>query len=234
MSAPITIVTGAGSGVGRSLAIMLAAKGYYLALAGRTRAKLEETAGQCGASPGLFIHTANLCDEQSAAALVDEVIARWGRVDHLVNCAGVAPLAPIDQTTNAILHDTFAANAFGPAHLIIRCWPHFKSQKAGRIVNVSTIGTTDPFAGFFAYAASKSALDSMTRSAGKEGAHLGIKVFGINPGAIETPLLRLNFSEKILPHARTLAPEAVAKVIAECLDGTRDADHGRCIALPSP
>ena len=173
-------------------------------------------------------------DEPSAATLVDDVIARWGRIDNLVNCAGVAPLSPIDRTTDDILRDTFSVNAIGPAHLIIRCWPHFKTQKSGRIVNVSTMGTTDPFAGFFAYAASKSALDSMTRSAAKEGLGIGVKVFGVNLGAVETPMLRSNFSEKVLPHDRTLTPEFVANVISDCLNGTRDADNGRCIPVPSP
>ena len=96
------------------------------------------------------------------------------------------------------------------------------------------MGTTDPFAGFFAYAASKSALDSMTRSAAKEGLRIGVKVFGVNLGAVETPMLRSNFSEKVLPHDRTLSPEFVANVISDCLNGTRDADNGRCIPIPSP
>ena len=233
-SDPVTIITGAGSGIGRSLAILLAAKGHQVALAGRTQSKLEETGRLCAESRGLLIHPTDLRDERSATTLVSDVVARWGRVDNLVNCAGVAPLAPIDRTTDQLLHDTFAVNAIGPAHLMIQCWPHFKSQKFGRIVNVSTMGTTDPFAGFFAYAASKSALDSMTRSAAKEGLRFGIKVFGVNLGAVETPMLRSNFSEKVLPHDRTLSPEFVANAICECLNGTRDADNGRCIALPSP
>ena len=75
MNQPITIITGAGSGVGRSLAITLAAQGHHIALAGRTRSKLEETASQCSASPGLMIHPTDLRDEPSAATLVDDVIA---------------------------------------------------------------------------------------------------------------------------------------------------------------
>ena len=72
MNQPITIITGAGSGVGRSLAIALAAQGHHIALAGRTRSKLEETASQCSASPGLMIHPTDLRDEPSAALLVME------------------------------------------------------------------------------------------------------------------------------------------------------------------
>ncbi len=74
----------------------------------------------------------------------------------------------------------------------------------------------------------------MTRSAAKEGLGIGVKVFGVNLGAVETPMLRSNFSEKVLPHGRTLSPEFVANVISDCLNGTRDADNGRCIPIPSP
>lgn len=234
MTAPITIITGAGGAIGRAVALLLAEQRHHLAIAGRTKSKLEETALLCTTSPGLLIHCAEICDEATARALVDDAIARWGRVDNLINCAGVAPMAPIEQTTDAMLHESFATNTFGPAHLIMRCWPLFKAQKSGRIVNVSTLGTTDPFPGFFAYAASKSALDSLTRSAAREGTRIGVKVFGINLGCIETPMLRQNFSEKMIPRSRALAPEVVAQMIVDCLSGKRDADHGKCIPLPSP
>lgn len=234
MSMPITILTGAGGAIGRAVAILLAAQGHHLAIAGRTKSKLEETALLCAASPGTFIHCSEIRDEATASTLVDAVIARWGRVDNLVNCAGVAPMASIEQTTDAMLLECFGANTFGPAHLIMRCWPLFQAQKSGRIVNVSTLATTDPFPGFFAYAASKSALDSLTRSAAREGARIGVKVFGFNLGCIETPLLRQNFSEKMIPRARALAPEVAAQMIVDSLSGKRDADHGKCIPVPSP
>jgi NAD(P)-dependent dehydrogenase (short-subunit alcohol dehydrogenase family) len=115
--------------------------------------------------------------------------------------------------------------------MITRAWPHFCTRNTGCIVNVSSLATTDPFPGFFAYAASKSALESLTRSAHGEGKRHGIRAFSVAPGAVETPLLRQNFSEKVLPHAATLDPEAVASLIVDCIEGRRDEDRGKSIAI---
>lgn len=233
MSNPITIVTGAGSGIGRALAIDLAARGHALTLAGRSEFKLAETAAACGDCAGgaPIVIAGDLADSGVAQSVVDQTIAERGGLDVLVNCAGVAPRAPIEATSEEILEETFFNNAFAPAFLIARAWPHFKSRRAGCIVNVGTLSTTDPFPGFFAYAASKSALDSLTRSAHVEGAKLGIRAFTLSLGAIETPMLRRNFSEKILPIAATLPAEAAAALIVECIEGKHDALRGQAIVL---
>lgn len=233
--APVSIVTGAGGGIGRALAERLADRGHRLVLVGRTESKLHDTldiARTHGADAMVVV--ADLADPDHAARVINETLERFDRVDVLVNCAGVAPLAPIERTTKEILEEAFFINAFGPAHLIIRAWPVFRRQKSGCVVNVSTIGTTDPFPGFFAYAASKSALDSFTRSCAREGRSIGVRAFCVNPGAVETPLLRKNFPEHQLPTEKALRPEAVAEVIVECIEGVRDEEHGRTIALPSP
>lgn len=233
MDAPVTIVTGAGSGIGRALSLMLAERGHALTLSGRTESKLAETAALCArhGCPAPIVAPGDLSHPGVAHAVVDRTLAERGRLDTLVNCAGTAPLAPIEATDDAILADAFGANTFAPAYLIARAWPHFRSRRKGCVVNVSSLASTDPFAGFFAYAAAKSAMDSFTRSMHGEGARHGIRAFCVNPGAIETPLLRRNFPEKVLPHERTLPPEAVAQVIVECIEGRRDADRGKDIVV---
>lgn len=230
--AKVALITGAGSGIGRAIAIGLGREGFSLCLVGRTLAKLEETAALC-ATPTLPIE-ADLADTDRAAECVDRCVERFGGLDVLVNSAGVAPLAPIEKTTDEILEETFYANAFGPAALLVRAWPVFKRQRRGRVVNISTIGALDPFPGFLAYAASKSALDSFTRSIAAEGKAIGVRAFSVNPGAVETPLLRSNFGERVIPREKTLAPEAVAAVAIDCALGRRDGDNGRTIPMPSP
>ena len=165
--------------------------------------------------------------------MVDQTIERFGRVDNLVNCAGVAPMMPIERTTEETLEQCFSINVFGPAFLIVRCWPHFKKQKSGCVVNIGTMGSTDPFAGFLAYAASKSALDSLTRSVAREGRSSGIRSFSVNPGAVETRALRNNFSEKVVPPHKAMHPDVVARVVVDCIEGQRPDDQGKCIFLPS-
>ena len=231
----VTIITGAGSGIGRATAEMLAPLGHALVLVGRTEAKLLDTLDVVRDSGAdAMVATADLQDAEHAAAVVHQAMERFDRIDAIVNSAGVAPLLPIEKTTEEVLEETFRINAFGPAFLIVQAWPIFRRQKSGCVVNVSTLGTSDPFPGFFAYAASKSALDSFTRSCAREGRSIGVRAFCVNPGAVETPLLRKNFPAHVLPPERALKPEAVAEVIVECIAGKRDHEHGRTILLPSP
>lgn len=232
MSRPVAIVTGAGSGIGRCVARQLAEEGFALVLVGRTAAKLEETARGLGENPHLLV-AADLAERAEPGRIVADCIDRFGRLDCLVQVAGIAPLAPLAETDDALLAACFEANAFGPARLIRAAWPHFARQRGGRVVNVSTIGTLDPFPGFFAYAASKSALDSFTRSAAREGAAIGVEAWSVNPGAVETPLLRQNFGEAVIPSHRTLSPEAVARVVVDCVMARRSEPSGSIIPMPS-
>lgn len=220
--------------MGRALATLLAANGHLLALVGRTRDALDTTARACAGSPRVICCAADITNETAVAGLISATVSQCGRIDNLVNCAGIAPFLPISKTTSTTLHETFGVNTFGPAYLIMHAWSYFEAQRGGRIVNVSSLATTDPYAGFFAYAAAKSALDSFTRSAAKEGADIGVKVFSLNLGCVETALLRSFADEALVPRSRALSPESVAIIIAELLSGSRDHESGSCIPLPGP
>jgi NAD(P)-dependent dehydrogenase (short-subunit alcohol dehydrogenase family) len=228
--APVAIVTGAGSGIGRCASTHLAKAGYRVALVGRREEALIETQGLID-GPETLVLPVDVSDAAQAASVVVRTVETWGRLDALVNNAGAAPLEPIEKTSEYLLLSTFAVNAFGPAHLIAQAWPVFKRQESGCVVNVSTAGTADPFPGFFAYAASKAALESMTRSVMREGAAYGIRAFSVAPGAVETELLRGLFDEDAVPSSAALAPDDVAAAICDCVLGRRDADAGTVIRL---
>lgn len=229
---PVAIVTGAGSGIGRATAVMLSRRGWRLVLAGRREERLTETAEMLAGESAVV--EADVGDLAEAAEIVDAAVERFGRVDALVNNAGWAPLAPIEKTGGELLEEVFAVNALGPAAAISRAWPVFQKQKSGCVVNISTMGTADPFPGFFAYAAAKTAVESMVRSCVVEGKKIGVRAFAVAPGAVETEILRANFSEKVLPGSRCLKAEQVAAVIVGCVCGERDGDNGKVIYLPSP
>ncbi len=231
MNAPVTILTGAGSGIGRALAILLAKHGHRLALAGRSLEKLNATKELSGSVPEIVCLEEDVSGDSAAQRVVDAVIARFGRVDTLINCAGIAPRTPIGETTERQLLDCFGVHAVGPACLIIHCWPHFVAQGGGRIINVSSLATSDPFPGFLAYAASKSALDSLTRSAAIEGAAVGVKAFSLNLGCVETPLLRSFADEEMVPKSRARSPESIACIIEEYTRGIHDARSGECVPV---
>jgi NADP-dependent 3-hydroxy acid dehydrogenase YdfG len=230
VSAPVSIITGAGGGVGRCIAVRLAAAGHRVALVGRTRATLEETAAACAGET--LVVEADVAGE--AEAIVARVAGEWGGVDALVNNAGVAPVVPIAETDAELMRHTFAVNTFGPARLIAACWPLFAARGAGCVVNVSSMATVDPFPGFLAYAASKAAVESFVRSIRNEGAEIGVRAFGVAPGAVETAMLRAIVDEDQLPSSCTLAPDDVAAVVVDCVLGRRDAEAGTTILLPSP
>lgn len=232
---PVAVVTGAGSGVGLHTALLLSREGWRVVLAGRRESALSATAARCERPAEHLVVPTDLADPDAPGALIDRALDEMGRVDALVNNAGQASLTPIAGTTAASLAESFAVNAFGPALAIARVFPAMCAQGGGRIVNVASRAVRDPFPGFFAYAAAKSALDSLTRSVENEGARFGVHAFTVAPGAIETPMLRSMFTEDQLPADQTLPPENVAHVIVNCAAGHRDEDAGSMIdILPAP
>jgi NAD(P)-dependent dehydrogenase (short-subunit alcohol dehydrogenase family) len=230
------IVTGAGSGIGRATALLLAREGWGVVLAGRTVDTLEQThamiesSSEASAAGGTgVVVRCDVAREEDARAVVDAAVRSFGRVDALVNNAGFAPLAPIERTTPEILRESFAINALGPAYAILAVWPAMCAQKSGRIVNVSTRGTADPFPGFFAYAAAKASVNVYAMSIAKEGKRFGVRGFSVAPGATETKMLRQHWSEKVLPASQAQSPEVVAEVVVSCAAGRRDEDNGKTI-----
>ena len=232
---PVALITGAGSGIGRATAVLLASRGYALAVAGRRGERLRETCELCALGPAgsALTLTADLARPGEAARIVDEALGRFGRLDVLINNAGLAPLRPLSEHTPALIDEVYAVNALAPAHAILRAWPAFIRQGSGCIVNLSTMGTLDPFPGFFAYAPAKAAVNLQALCAAREGAADGVRAFAIAPGAVETEMFRTIATEEAFPRSRTLDPAEVAAVILDCIEGRRDAENGRVIVLPS-
>lgn len=233
----MAIVTGAGSGIGRATCVRLAAEGFRIALVGRDESKLREAIKfVSGGGEGLQRAEALLpiattvADERGVELVVDRVMQQWGRIDALVNNAAIVRVGPIEQSDRAVWEEVFATNVYGPARLIARCWPILQKQGGGRIVNISSMSTIDPFPGLSAYAASKAALESVTRSIMNESDGT-IRAFSIVFGAVETTMLRQVATEAQLPREATLDPMEAAALIADCVCGRRDADAGKRIIL---
>lgn len=235
---PATVITGAGSGIGRATALMLAMEGHHLALVGRTGSKLEETEKLIQAKlhdgARTVIVPADVGDPHAPAVIVDHALRAFGRVDALVNNAGVGPYKPIAETDEDDLHHTFEVDLFGPIRLVARLWNVFLEQGGGCVVNVSSMATVDPFPGLSVYAAAKAGLESLTRSIHNEGSQQGIAAYSVAPGAVETDMLRGIFSTEVIAESQTLEPEDVARVVVDCVLGRREAEKGRTILVPSP
>jgi NAD(P)-dependent dehydrogenase (short-subunit alcohol dehydrogenase family) len=236
----VALITGAGSGIGRATAVLLAARGWELVLVGRREEKLKETCSVCGlASARVLGLAADLADPAQAGIAVERALERFGRLDALVNNAGLAPRLPIGEHTPELIEEVYAVNALAPAQAIARAWPAMVRQGSdsgagGCIVNISTMGTIDPFPGFFAYASAKAAVNLQVLCAAREGAPHGIRAFAIAPGAVETEMFRKIATEQEFPRSRTLTPESVAQVVLDCIEGRRDAENGGVITMPTP
>jgi NAD(P)-dependent dehydrogenase (short-subunit alcohol dehydrogenase family) len=228
---PVALITGAGTGIGRATAIVLAQEGYRISLVGRRREKLEKTAGMLPDGATRLCLEADIGTMQHARDIVDRTVGHFGRLDVLVNNAGCAPKLPIEEHTPEIIDETYRINALGPAYSIARAWSVFQRQRRGCIVNISTLGTMDPFPGFFAYAASKAAVNLMARSCAVEGRSFGIRAFAVAPAAVETAMLRSIIPESVIPRDRTMPPARIAEVVLQCVRGERDEENGGTIVV---
>jgi NAD(P)-dependent dehydrogenase (short-subunit alcohol dehydrogenase family) len=233
----VAIVTGAGSGVGRAVAEGLLDEGRTVVLVGRREAPLREVAE--GHGPRAIVHPADIGDPEAGASVVSVAAAaaaagKAGHLDAVVNNAGLAELAPFAETDDAMLDRSVTVNLLGPIRLLRAAWPHLAASTRGRIVNVSSMATADPFPGFLAYAATKTGLESVTRSAAGEGADAGIRAWTVAPGAIETPMLRGLFDESVLPREAAMDPATVAALILACLRDERPESSGATIRLAGP
>ncbi|MCA9279498.1 MAG: SDR family oxidoreductase [Phycisphaeraceae bacterium] len=224
---PVAIVTGASSGIGRAVTEQLSTLGWRLVVCARDAAKLNSIA----TTPNVRIVAGDVGKPEISATLVNSAIDAFGSLDAIVCNAGTAPLMPIAETTDEVFAQCFDINVMGTARLIRECWPIFVQQHHGRIVCTSSMASVDPFPGFFAYAASKAAVNSLVRSCMNEGREHGIEAYSVAPGAVDTPMLRSLFDETMLPPSHCLTADAVANVIVGCVTGQRAHDAGTPILL---
>jgi NAD(P)-dependent dehydrogenase (short-subunit alcohol dehydrogenase family) len=179
------IVTGAGSGIGRATAIAFANAGARVLGVGRRGASLLQTASE---HPAVATFVADVCADGAPDAVIEEAVRRWGRVDVLVNNAGAAAIVPLGDVTGARITELFALNVTAPSLLARVALPYLREVR-GSIINVSSTFGHRPLPGGSHYAASKSAIEMLTRSWALELAVDDVRVNAVAPGPTESEAL---------------------------------------------
>ena len=191
MSNPVVLITGALTGIGRATAAAFAKDGASIVVSGRREAEgkaLEAELRSLGAEAA-FIR-ADVRNEDDVRSLIDQTVARFGRIDAAINAAGTEgrPGPVIDQTAESYAA-TFDTNVLGTLLSMKHELRVMQPQGHGSIVNISSTYGHEGAAGASVYAASKHAVEGMTKSAALEGASSGVRVNAVAPGPTETGML---------------------------------------------
>ncbi len=211
MSDQVVVVTGGGRGIGRAICERFASHGAQVVAASRSvdelesvKATIKQSGGRCD------IQTVDVSSTSDIDALIATTLKQFGRIDVLVNNAGVAPFCTIEQLEPSTFRSLTSVNIEAVYHACRAVWPAMSKQQGGVIINISSVLSVDTFTGFSAYGASKAWVSGWTRGLADEGESLGIKVYAIAPGAVETKLLRATFPD--YPSDQVLAPSKIADV----------------------
>ena len=188
MKEKIAVVTGASSGIGRATALLFAKEGSHVVALGRSESELLSVRDEARDSEGTVkIHLGEMTELSQVDRLVTEAIDTFGRIDVLVNAAGIIKSGNIENTTLDDWDKMMNINLRSTFYLMQRCVPHLEATK-GSIVNVSSVTGQRAFPNVLAYCVSKAGTDQLTRCAALELAPKGIRVNAVNPGVVVTNL----------------------------------------------
>jgi NAD(P)-dependent dehydrogenase (short-subunit alcohol dehydrogenase family) len=236
----VVIVTGGSSGIGRATALSFAAQGARVIITGRRKDALAAAAAE---HPNITGLAADVATPDDAARTVAKAVDQWGQLDVLVNNAGAGAILPLTEVTSDRIMQIFSVNVFGPSLLAAAALPYLTATK-GTIINVSSTLGHRPMAGLSHYAASKAALEHLTRCWALEVAPVGVRVNAIAAGSTEsgalTAMMGLTAEQAAaveaqererIPLMRRGNPEEIARWIVMIADPASEWLTGQVIAV---
>ncbi|WP_438315154.1 SDR family NAD(P)-dependent oxidoreductase [Candidatus Caldatribacterium sp. SIUC1] len=208
----VALVTGASRGIGRAIARTLAEKGLHLALCARSQEALEALKTELSAlGAEVFVCAGDLADPTFPARLVREAGEYFGRLDVVVNNAGVALSKPLEETTLEEWEFQMAVNVRAPFLICREALPYLRRSALATIINISSVVGTKGYIHQGAYTASKHALMGFTKVLARELHPEGIRVHVIAPGGVGTDLIAAMRPD--LLGERLITPEEIAEIV---------------------
>lgn len=220
------IITGAGSGIGKEVAIQLSKNKEYnnIAILGRNRMALEETSKLMNnQETEVSIWDVDLQKPQDIPPIIEAIFEKYGSIDALLNIAGYTDPQPLLQTSLASMETTYKVNVFSP-FVLMKETVRYMKKTGGKILNVASTAGMTPRPGWLSYSSSKASVISMSQTLTEELSEYGIKVYCVSPGRCATKLRK-----RLAPNedpTTIMQPDEVAKVICDliayeenCLDG---------------
>ncbi len=221
----VSLVTGASSGIGRAIALRFGAKGMRVGLVARRKDRLFQVASEIKKRGGdALVFPGDVRESRVAEASVASIVDAWGRLDVLVNNAGIGAYAPVEQLTDDTMRQQFEVNVFGPFYFARAAVPVMKKQKSGQIVNIgSVVGLVGTPRGT-AYVGTKWALRGMNECWREELYPHGIKVAYVAPGYVITEFGGRK-EDLSLPEAEwALTPDDVVHAVESIVDQGPNSD----------
>jgi NAD(P)-dependent dehydrogenase (short-subunit alcohol dehydrogenase family) len=199
----VVLITGCSSGFGRAAALAFAARGDQVVATMRNTNK----AAGLDAVEGIAVDQLDIVDPHSRAGAIARTLDRFGRIDVLVNNAGVSALGPAEEIPEQAMRDQFETNFFGPFALMRELLPSMRANRTGRIVNITSIGAVMASGFYSDYCATKHALDAISLGMDIELQPFGIRVATVVPGGFTTSmvsnLIRTERADTIYPRFAT-------------------------------
>ena len=240
LAGKVVAITGASSGIGEATALACAGAGAAVALAARRAERLADLAGRIEGEGGRAVAvTADVGEEEQARAFIARARSDLGRLDVLVNNAGVMLLGPIADAPTEEWRRMIHANVFGVLYCTHAALPLMREQGAGHIVNVSSVAGRFARAGSGVYNLTKFGVGAFSESLRQEGVALGIRVTTIEPGAVATELPGHNRPEVLEQMAKRfqgvtpLASEDIATAIVYAIAQPANVSVNELLIRPS-
>ena len=224
----VSIITGAGTGIGRAIAVRLAKRGPVV-LAGRRPDPLRETATDLGieGQDWLVVPT-DISKGEDRTRLIDQTLNTFGRIDVLINNAAIGTCGELGTLGEPDIEQLIDINLTAPILLTRLALQHLQ-KTSGCVVSIGSRAAIDPFPGLGAYGCTKAGLEALARAIAAE--YPGIRAYTIHPGAVETDMLRSIVSADALPTDQVLLPDDIAQAVESFVFNHRPDPTGSSIVV---